>query len=95
MDTRDVLSRSTNPTDEPLGARSEGQAPTSRNGSDRFDDAAALRDRARSGQDVGHASLDVRTARVDAVRSKLADGTFSVDAERIARSLLEQGVVRF
>lgn len=38
---------------------------------------------------------EVRTERVEGVRSKLADGTFSVDAERIARSLLEQGIVRF
>lgn len=100
MDFRDVLSRSTSPTDGPAGSRPPGPAPTSRNASATFhgaSDGISPCGRAPTGQQVWPALLGapgVRADRVDAVRSKLADGTLSVDAARIARALLEQEVVR-
>jgi anti-sigma28 factor (negative regulator of flagellin synthesis) len=38
---------------------------------------------------------DVRTDRVDAVRARLEEGALAPDPQRIARALLEQGIVRF
>ena len=98
MDIRDVQSRNINPADEPRGARNVGQTPASRNASDRSDDRVTLSARAHAFQETRRAALDVpevRTDRVEAVRGKIGDGTLAVDAERIARALLQQGIVRF
>jgi flagellar biosynthesis anti-sigma factor FlgM len=98
MDIRDVQSRNINPADEPRGARGAGQTPAARNASERSDDRVTLSPRAHAFQETRRAALDVpdvRTDRVDAVRSKLADGTLGVDPQRIARALLDQGIVRF
>jgi len=43
----------------------------------------------------GGTGAGLRADRVEAVRDKLAGGTLGVEPERIARALLDQGVVSF
>jgi flagellar biosynthesis anti-sigma factor FlgM len=98
MDIRDVRSRGTNPADESRGTRGVGPSQAARNAADRSDDRVTLSERAHAFQQTRQAALDVpevRSDRVDAVRSKLAGGNLAPDPQRIARALLEQGIVRF
>lgn len=98
MGIRDVQSRNIGPADEPHGPRSAQQAPATPSGSDRSDDGVALSARAHALQEARRAALDVpevRTERVEALRRTLARGSAAVDPKRIARALLDQGIVSF
>ncbi len=98
MDIRDVQSRNIDPGDERRGPRSAGQTPAAQNASKRSDDRVTLFPRAHAFQETRRAASDVpgmRTEQVEAVRNKLADGTLAVDHQRIARALLDQGIVSF
>ena len=96
MDIRDIQSRTTGPADESRGARGVGASAASRAAADRTPDSVTLSNRAQALQQTRRAALavpDVRTELVDAVRARLADGSIAADPERIARALLEQGIV--
>ncbi len=98
MDIRDVRSRRTKPTDESHATRSVVSSPVSGSTTDRSDDRVTLSARTQALEETRLAALnlpEVRVDRVDAVRSRLADGSFSVDTKRIAQSLLDQGLVQF
>ncbi|MGH7389300.1 MAG: flagellar biosynthesis anti-sigma factor FlgM [Candidatus Rokuibacteriota bacterium] len=98
MDIRDVQSRSIDRDGEFGGTRGAGQSPAARNASDRSDDRVTRSARTHAFQETRRAAPagpEVRSERVDAVREQLADGTLAVDQQRIARELLEQGIVRF
>jgi flagellar biosynthesis anti-sigma factor FlgM len=95
MDIRDVHSWNVNPADQPGEARDVEHSP---NASDWSDDRGTLPAPAQTLGETRRAALEVpevRTERVEGVRSKLADGAFTVDTERIARSLLDQGIIHF
>jgi flagellar biosynthesis anti-sigma factor FlgM len=96
MDIRDIQSRSTGPTDESRSARGVGASAASRAAADRTPDSVTLSNRAQAFQETRRAALaapDVRTDRVEDVRGRLASGGLVPDPERIARALLEQGVL--
>jgi flagellar biosynthesis anti-sigma factor FlgM len=98
MDIRDIPSRTTGPADESRAARGVAPSATPRAAADRSPDSVTLSDRAQAFQETRRAALavpDVRSERVDQVRAKLAGGSLVPDPERIARALLEQGVVSF
>lgn len=98
MDIRDVRSRGTNPAEESRNARAVERTPAARTAGDRSDDRVTLSDRAHAFQETRRAALavpEVRTERVEAVKARLGDGSLAVDTERIARALLQQGIVRF
>src|SRR5262245_65483393 len=98
MGIRDSQSRNIGRTDEPRGSRRAGQAPATPNASDRSDDSVSSSPRAHAFQDARRAALEVpevRTERVEALRRTLARGSAAVDPKRIARALLDQGIVSF
>jgi negative regulator of flagellin synthesis FlgM len=95
MDIRDVGSRNTRPPEESRAAHGVGQTPAARPAGDHAD-RVTLSQRAQTLQELRRAALespDVRMERVDALRAKLADGSLVTDPARIARALLEQGVL--
>jgi flagellar biosynthesis anti-sigma factor FlgM len=98
MDIRDIQSRNTGPADESRSTRGVGSSAASRRAADRSPDSVTLSDRAQAFQETRRAALavpDVRSERVEAVRAKLADGSLGPDPDRIARALLDQGMVKF
>jgi negative regulator of flagellin synthesis FlgM len=66
----------------PADARPDGSGRDRLDLSDSARRTAALADRARE-------LPDVRQERVDALRLRLEDGTYSVDPRRVARAILE------
>lgn len=98
MDIRGPQSRNINPGDEPRGPRCAGQTPAARNASERSEGRVTFFTRPHAFQETRRALSGVpgvRTELVEAVRNKLADGTLAVDHQRIARALLDQGIVSF
>ncbi len=98
MDIRDIRPRATGPAEEPRGPRGVEPASTPRPAPDRGADRVTLSDRAQAFQEARRAALavpDVRTDRVETLRARLADGSLVPDPDRIARALLDQGMVTF
>ena len=96
MDIRDIQSRTTGQADESRGARGVGSSAASRAAADRTPDSVTLSNRAQAFQQTRRAALavpEVRSDVVERVRAGLASGSIVPDPERIARALLEQGVV--
>jgi flagellar biosynthesis anti-sigma factor FlgM len=96
MDIRDIQSRSTGAADESRSTRGVGASSASRAAADRTPDSVTLSNRAQAFQETRRAALaapDVRTERVEEVRSRLAGGSLVPDPERIARALIAQGLV--
>ncbi len=96
MDIRDVHSRSTNPADQSRGARSVGSSSSAQQAEGASDDRVTLSNRAQAFQEARRAALDapdVRTDRVEALRSQIKDGSLVPDPDRIAKALLGQGVI--
>jgi len=96
VDIRDVHSGGTRPADESRGTRGVGSSSSARHHGHSSDDRVTLSNRAQAFQEARQAALDVpdvRTNRVEALRSQIKNGSLVPDPERIAKALVDQGVV--
>ncbi|MBI3634966.1 MAG: flagellar biosynthesis anti-sigma factor FlgM [Candidatus Rokubacteria bacterium] len=97
MDIREIQSRNTGAADESRGPRAVGPTPAAGASTDPSTDRVTLSARAQALQEVRRAALSVPEVRNDVVtetRGRVADGTLVPDPERIARALIDQGVIQ-
>lgn len=97
MDIREIQSRTTGAADESRGARAVGPTPAAGSSTDPSADRVTLSARAQALQEARRAALavpEVRTDVVEEVRGRVASGTLVPDPERIARALIDQGILR-
>ena len=95
MDIRDIQSAgASQPTHGSRGAGSSKQSQSAAGSGDR--DRVTVSARAQAIQSARQAALampDVRADRVQEIRQRLAQGEIVPDPNRIARALLDQGVL--
>ncbi len=96
MDIREIQPRTTGAADESRGARAVGSSSAPRDTQDSSPDRVTLSARAQAFQEARRAALavpEVRSDRVEELRSRLGAGTLQPDPDAIARALRDQGLL--